>query len=145
VVQLGAVARGGRADARGSGVAHQVDRRDPPLQRDEAAAHGIPEALARLKDAIAAADGPRLATPEYDTGMPEVAKNAIDGLSRPASDIARVFGGKPVAIAGASPGGFGAILAQNAWLSLFRPLGAEVRTGGRLLVSRAGNGFPGRL
>ena len=34
-------------------------------------------------------------------------KNAIDWLSRPPSDIARVFRGKPVAIAGASPGGFG--------------------------------------
>jgi NAD(P)H-dependent FMN reductase len=50
-----------------------------------------------------------------------------------------VFGGKPVAIAGASPGGFGTILSQNAWLPVFRTLGAELWSGGRLLVSRAAN------
>jgi len=52
--------------------------------------------------------------------------------------IARVFGGKAVAIAGASPGGFGTILSQNAWLPVFRTLGADLWAGGRLLVSRAG-------
>ena len=48
-------------------------------------------------------------------------------------------GGKAVAIAGASPGGFGTILSQNAWLPVFRTLGAELWSGGRLLVSRAGS------
>ena len=42
-----------------------------------------------------------------------------------------------MAIAGASPGGFGTILAQNAWLPVFRTLGADLWSGGRLLVSRA--------
>jgi NAD(P)H-dependent FMN reductase len=50
-----------------------------------------------------------------------------------------VFGGRPVAIAGASPGGFGTILSQNAWLPVFRTLGADLWPGGRLLVSRAGS------
>lgn len=113
----------------------------PLYNGDEEVAHGIPEAVARLKDAIAAADGLLLATPEYNNGVPGVAKNAIDWLSRPASDIARVFGGKPVAIAGASPGGFGTVLSQNAWLPVFRTLGADLWSGGRLLVSRAGTVF----
>jgi chromate reductase, NAD(P)H dehydrogenase (quinone) len=69
-----------------------------------------------------------------------VAKNAIDWLSRPPADIGRVFGGKRVAIAGASPGGFGTVLAQNAWLPVFRTLGAQLWSG-RLLVSRAGAVF----
>lgn len=73
--------------------------------------------------------------------IPGVAKNAIDWLSRPSKDIGRVFGGKPVAIAGASPGGFGTILSQNAWLPVFRTLGASLWSGGRLLVSRAGTVF----
>jgi len=68
-------------------------------------------------------------------------KNAIDWLSRPAADISRVFGGKPVAIIGASPGGFGTIFSQNAWLPVFRTLGADLWAGGRMLVSRAGNVF----
>jgi NAD(P)H-dependent FMN reductase len=92
-----------------------------------------------LKEQIAQADGLLLVTPEYNNSIPGVAKNAIDWLSRPPKDIPRVFGGKAVAIMGASPGGFGTILSQNAWLPVFRTLGAELWSGGRLLVSRAGN------
>jgi chromate reductase, NAD(P)H dehydrogenase (quinone) len=113
----------------------------PLYDGDLESAHGIPEAVARLKDAIATADGLLFVTPEYNNSMPGVAKNAIDWLSRPAADIRRVFGGRPVAIAGASPGGFGTILSQNAWLPVFRTLGADVWPGGRLLVSRAGTVF----
>ena len=115
---------------------------DIPLYNgDLEAEHGIPAPVARLKDAIAAADGLLLVTPEYNNSIPGAAKNAIDWLSRPVADIARVFGGKPVAIAGASPGGFGTILSQNAWLPVFRTLGADLWPGGRLLVSRAGSVF----
>ncbi|GAA0775754.1 hypothetical protein GCM10009434_24170 [Brevundimonas olei] len=49
-------------------------------------------------------------TPEYNHGIPGVFKNAIDWLSRPASDIDRVFCGRPVAILGASPGPFGTVM-----------------------------------
>ena len=112
----------------------------PLYNGDEEAAHGIPDAVAKLKDAIAAADALLLVTPEYNNSIPGVAKNAIDWLSRPAGDIGRVFGGKPVAIAGASPGGFGTLLSQNAWLPVFRTLGANLWPG-KLLVSRAGNVF----
>jgi len=38
---------------------------------------------------------------------------------------------------GASPGGFGTILSQNAWLPVLRTLGTKPWFGGRLLVSRA--------
>ncbi|HKN57952.1 MAG TPA: NADPH-dependent FMN reductase [Gemmatimonadaceae bacterium] len=110
----------------------------PLYDGDDEAAHGVPDLVSRLKDAIIAADGLLLVTPEYNNSIPGVAKNAIDWLSRPPRDIARVFGGKPVAIAGASPGGFGTILSQNAWLPVFRTLGADLWSGGRLLVSRAG-------
>jgi chromate reductase len=113
----------------------------PLYNGDEEAAHGIPEPVARLKDAIASAHGLLLVTPEYNNSLPGVAKNAIDWLSRPPADIARVFGGKPVAIAGASPGGFGTVLSQNAWLPVFKTLGCEVWPGARLLVSRAGGVF----
>ncbi len=113
----------------------------PLYDGDEEARSGIPPAVARLKDAIAAADGLLLCTPEYNNSIPGVTKNAIDWLSRPPADIARVFRGRPVAIAGASPGGFGTILSQNAWLPVFRTLGADLWAEGRLLVSRAGSVF----
>lgn len=109
----------------------------PLYDADVEAAQGIPEAVSALKDGIAAADGLLLATPEYNNSIPGVTKNAVDWLSRPPSDIRRVFGGKPVALMGASPGGFGTILSQNAWLPVFRTLGAPLWAEGRLLVSRA--------
>ncbi|SNS79319.1 NAD(P)H-dependent FMN reductase [Sphingomonas laterariae] len=113
----------------------------PLYDADKEAAEGIPAAVSALKEQIAAADGLLLATPEYNNGIPGVFKNAIDWLSRPPADIGRVFGGKPVAIIGASPGGFGTILAQNGWLPVLHTLGARHWSGGRLLVSGAGKAF----
>ncbi len=109
----------------------------PLYDGDLESSQGIPAEVTRLKDAIAAADGLLLATPEYNNSIPGVFKNAIDWLSRPPADIRRVFGGKPVALIGASPGGFGTILSQNAWLPVLRALGAELWTGSRLLVPHA--------
>ena len=109
----------------------------PLYNGDEEAHSGIPTPVQTLKDAIAAAQGLLLATPEYNNALPGVLKNAIDWLTRPPSDIPRVFGGKPVAMRGASPGGFGTLLAQNAWLPVLRTLGTRPWFGGRLLVSHA--------
>ena len=102
---------------------------------------GIPTAVAELKDRILSSDGLLLSTPEYNNGIPGVFKNAIDWLSRPVSDIPRVFGNRPVAVIGASPGGFGTILSQNAWLPVLRTLGTHQWFGGRLMVSKAGQVF----
>ena len=125
----------------GSTLAIASIRGIPLYDADEEKAHGVPEIVARLKEQIAAADGLVIATPEYNNGIPGVAKNAIDWLSRPPADIGRVFGGKPVALLGASPGGFGTLLSQNAWLPVLRTLGAELWSGGRMMVSRAGQVF----
>lgn len=46
-----------------------------------------------------------------------------------------------MAVVGASPGGFGTILSQNAWLPVLRTLGTRPWFGGRLLVSRAAHVF----
>lgn len=116
---------------------HGIPLYDADLEERE----GIPPAVAQLKDAIAAADGLLLATPEYNNSLPGVFKNAIDWLSRPAGDIARVFGGKPVAIMGASPGNFGTLLSQNAWLPVLRTLGTAPWFDGRLILPRAAQQF----
>src|SRR5687768_13346848 len=113
----------------------------PLYNADDEAAQGLPAEVTALKDAIIAADGLILATPEYNNSVPGVFKNAIDWLSRPPADIKRVFGGKPVAIIGASPGGFGTVLSQSAWLPVLRTLGTTLFTGGRVAVSRAGGVF----
>jgi len=121
----------------GSEIAIHTIRGIPLYDGDVEATEGIPAVVAALKEAIAAADGLLLVTPEYNNSIPGVFKNAIDWLSRPDSDIARVFGGKPVAIMGASPGGFGTILSQNGWLPVLKTLGTRLYTERRLMVSRA--------
>lgn len=98
---------------------------------------GLPLAVKALKEQVIASDGVLLATPEYNNGIPGVFKNAIDWLSRPPDDSSRVFGGRPFALIGASPGGFGTILAQNGWLPVLRTLRVRHWTGGRLTVARA--------
>jgi NAD(P)H-dependent FMN reductase len=82
-----------------------------------------------------------LSTPEYNNSIPGVLKNTIDWLSRPATDIPAVFGGRAVAVMGASPGPFGTTLAQTAWLPVLRTLRTRPWFEGRLMVSRAATVF----
>jgi chromate reductase, NAD(P)H dehydrogenase (quinone) len=109
----------------------------PLYDGDVEAADGLPKTVVDLKARIVAADALLLVTPEYNNGIPGVFKNAIDWLSRPPGDIKKVFGGRAVALIGASPGGFGTILAQEAWLAVLRTLGTRPWFGGRLMASRA--------
>lgn len=113
----------------------------PLYDGDIEATEGIPDSVTKLKNQIAAADGLLLVTPEYNNSMPGVLKNAIDWLTRPPADIARVFRDRPVALMGATPGGFGTILSQNAWLPVLRTLGMRPWFGAKLQVSRANNVF----
>ena len=113
----------------------------PLYDGDVEKASGIPDVVAALKERIVAANGLLLVTPEYNNSIPGVFKNAIDWLTRPAADIPRVFGGRPVAVIGASPGGFGTLLSQTAWLPVLKTLGTRAWFGGRLQVSRAGDVF----
>ncbi|MBL8691795.1 MAG: NAD(P)H-dependent oxidoreductase [Rhodospirillaceae bacterium] len=113
----------------------------PLYDGDAEAVDGIPEAVTTLKNAIASADGLLLSTPEYNNGIPGVFKNAIDWASRPTADIAKVFGSKPVALMGTSPGNFGTVLSQSAWLPVLRTLGTDLWNGGRLMVPQAGKAF----
>lgn len=113
-----------------------------PLYDGDVEAQGImPAAVVALKEAIVAAHGVVLVTPEYNNGIPGVFKNAIDWLSRPPQDSARIFRGKAFAVMGASPGGFGTILSQTAWLPVLRTLGTHTWFGNRLLVSHASSVF----
>ena len=110
---------------------------DGDLEREQ----GLPDHVASLKEKVAAADGLLLVTPEYNTSIPGVFKNAIDWLSRPAADIDRVFGDKPVAIMGASPGRGGTRLSQTAWLQVLRTLGTRAWSGKQLYVAEAAKVF----
>lgn len=121
--------------------------RDIPLYDGDLEAAGFPEAVESLKQQVAVASGLLLVSPEYNNSVPGVLKNAVDWLSRPSGDLRNVFAGKPVVVMGATPGAFGTILAQGAWLPVFRALGARYWAGGRLLVPAASGVFDadGRL
>ncbi len=112
-----------------------------PLYDGDLEAEGIPAAVTTLREAIRAADGLLIATPEYNNSIPGVLKNGLDWLSRPSGEGARLFGGRPVAVVGATPGGFGTVQAQDAMLSVLRAFGCDAWFGGRLMLSHASAAF----
>ncbi len=112
-----------------------------PLYHGDVEAEGIPAAVTTLREAIRAADALLIATPEYNNSMPGVLKNGLDWLSRPSGEGGKLFGGKPTALVGATPGGFGTVQAQDALLSVLRAFGNDFWMGGRLMVSKAGTVF----
>ncbi|NMG66973.1 hypothetical protein GPA19_18690 [Azoarcus indigens] len=82
---------------------------DIPHYDADVQAEGFPGAVVAMGDAIRAADGVIIVTPEYNYSVPGVLKNVIDWLSRLDK---QPFAGKPVAIQSASMGVFGGARAQ---------------------------------
>jgi len=78
----------------------------------------------RLREAIAEADGLLFATPEYNSSIPGVLKNAIDWASRPRASTP--FQNKPAAVVGATTGQFGAVWAQAELRKVLASTGARV-------------------
>ena len=83
-----------------------------------------PEPVDRLWDAVAEADGVLIATPEYNSSIPGVLKNALDWLSRPL--IESPMRNKPAAVIGASTGMFGAVWSQAETRKVLGAIGARV-------------------
>jgi chromate reductase len=83
------------------------------LDNDE----NLPEVVARLRLAVADADGLLIATPEYNYSIPGGLKNLLDWASRPAASS--VLRHKHIAIMGASPSQFGTVRAQLALRQVF--------------------------
>ena len=95
----------------------------PPFDEDEEAGTA-PPAVAELRDLLAGADAVLFATPEYNGSVPGQLKNALDWASRPhaTSPLRNV----PVAVVGASTGGFGAVWAQADLRGILARIGARV-------------------
>ena len=98
----------------------------PPYDEDDDVGDG-PAAVARLRRAIAGADAVLFATPEYNSSIPGVLKNAVDWASRPLA--ANSLRNKPVAVIGASTGMFGAVWAQAELRKVLAATGARVLEG----------------
>ena len=97
-----------------------------------------PESVARLRAAIAEADGVLISTPEFNGSIPGALKNALDWASRPFPDNS--LKGKPVAVVGASTGLFGAVWAQAETRKVLGIIGADVLDG-ELPVGQASGAF----
>jgi chromate reductase, NAD(P)H dehydrogenase (quinone) len=94
----------------------------PPFDEDDESAPGL--AVQAWRQAISDADALLFATPEYNSSIPGVLKNAVDWASRPAAGAA--LRNKPAAVIGASTGMFGAVWAQAELRKTLAAAGARV-------------------
>ena len=112
------------AEAAGPDIELYDGLKDVPPYDEDDDVHPRPAAVARLNAEIEAADAVLFSTPEYNSSIPGQLKNAIDWISRPlATNAPR---NKPVAVVGASTGGFGAVWAQAELRKVLAALGARV-------------------
>jgi chromate reductase, NAD(P)H dehydrogenase (quinone) len=96
----------------------------PPYDADDDVAMPAPAAVTRFREALAEADAVLIATPEYNSSIPGVLKNALDWASRPLATSP--LRNKPVAVVGASTGAFGAVWAQAELRKVLAATGARV-------------------
>ncbi len=79
---------------------------------------------------------------EAEHGLPEPVRAPKEQLAASAAaDVPRVFGDRPVALMSASPGRFGGVLAQDAWLPVLRALNVRLWFGPRVVVAGAAKVF----
>jgi chromate reductase len=94
-----------------------------PYDQDDDTGRG-PDGARRLREAIESADAVLIASPEYNSSIPGVLKNALDWASRPKGENA--LWGKPAAVVGASTGMFGAVWSQAETRKVLGASGARV-------------------
>ena len=98
----------------------------------------FPESVAQFREKVARADAVLISTPEYNSSISGVLKNALDWASRAPEPP---FTGKPVAIMGASTGVFGTARAQLQLRQVLTHIGALVLSKPEVMVARAADSF----
>lgn len=105
---------------------------DFPLYNEDLIDPDEPREVVSFKQAVEAADGFLVVTPEYNHSIPGVLKNAIDWLSlEPGSPLRE----KPIMIAGASPGMLGTARCQIHLRQVFATNRANVLPGNEIFIS----------
>jgi chromate reductase len=109
-----------------------------PLYNSDLQAEGFPPAATALAEAIRAADGVIIVSPEYNWTIPGGLKNAIDWVSRTKD---QPFAGKPVCLQSCSMGILGGARAQYHMRQSMVFLNAFVFNTPEVLVAQAQNKF----
>lgn len=105
-----------------------------PMYNDDVRMAGYPPEVARLREAIRAADALLIASPEYNRSVPALLKNAIDWASRRPD---QPFKDKPIAIMGVSNGALGAAFANYHLRQIFVYLDARMLNGPEVMIGNA--------
>ncbi|MEP9374490.1 NAD(P)H-dependent oxidoreductase [Mesorhizobium sp. KR1-2] len=115
----------------------------PIMDQDLEKEKGIPENVFKLGHQIAAHDGFLIASPEYNSSIPPLLKNAIDWVSRIHKEGGKPFhpyAGKVAALCSSSDGGFGGARGLYHLRSVLMNCQVEIITP-QCSVSRASEAF----
>ncbi|UWQ46180.1 NADPH-dependent FMN reductase [Leisingera aquaemixtae] len=104
----------------------EADLNLPLYDGDAETADGIPPAVQKLADQIAASDAVVISTPEYNKGPSGVLKNALDWVSRTEGNP---WADRPVAVMSAAAGRAGGEQAQALLRSFLVPFQPRVLSG----------------
>src|SRR5438067_10794622 len=123
----------------GMNITPAPDWRDLPIYNaDDQNSTGFPPTATKLADAISAADGVIIVTPEYNYGVPGGLKNAVDWVSRIKD---QPFKDKPIALQSVAGGPLGGGRVQYQWRQIFVFLEAVVFLRPEVFVGMAQNKF----
>lgn len=105
---------------------------------DVPAAKQRPADVVTFRDTLALADGLIIVSPEYNYSIPGALKNTIDWASRGEDSPLR---SKPVALMGVTPGNWGTVRMQAAFLPVFQFMDMKPVLQPEVLVAKAGEKF----
>lgn len=111
-----------------------IEIKDLPLFDEDLEVGGGPKAVTSFKKSIQEVEGIIIVSPEYNSGIPGVLKNALDWASRPPKTS--VLYGKPVGVIGATPGGLGTVFSQMQIRQILESIQAHVLPFQRVLISQ---------
>lgn len=109
-----------------------VDLKDFPMpiyDQDLEESEGLPENAKKFKKLMQSHDGFLISTPEYNSAIPPLLKNALDWVSRKEVDgevPLAAYRGKAVALMSASPGGLGGLRALTMLRGIMSNLGVLI-------------------
>lgn len=116
----------------------EADLHLPLYDGDLETAEGIPPAVQKLADQIAAADAVIISTPEYNKALSGVLKNALDWVSRTSGNP---WKDKPVAIMSAAAGRAGGERSQFSLRHAMTPFRPRILQGPELMVAASSKEF----